>query len=123
MTTENKAMTPEVLDNRHWVTPLVDIYENEDELLLVSDLPGVSDKKLNLNLEKNELTIEGDKECFEKGEALGRECSDYGYRRRFALPSGIDSEKITAELKHGVLTVHLPKSDTLKPRRIAIKAK
>ena len=113
----------EELDNRQWLIPAVDIYENTEELLVVADLPGVNEDKIQLRLDKSDLTLEAVRDTVDCGEALGRECADFGFRRTFTLPTGIDSAAISAELSLGVLRVHLPKSEDLKPRRIAVKSR
>jgi HSP20 family molecular chaperone IbpA len=92
----------------NWLTPAVDIFENNDGLTLVADLPGVGREQLNLGVEQGVLTIEAD---------TG---SSYGYYRRFQLPEHLDIEHVQAELKHGVLTLQLPKAETAKPRKIAV---
>jgi len=105
------------------VTPAVDIFENADEVVVVADLPGVAQDKLNLHFEKDELKIEATTEAVGEGfSPLFREFAQRDYRRVFQVAPGIDAEKIFAELKGGVLTVKLPKSSSLKPRQIAIKA-
>jgi HSP20 family molecular chaperone IbpA len=114
--------TPERVQQRAWVAPRVDIYENEDEVLLVADVPGVDKDGLTIDLDKDQLTLEGHVKEQAPGEALGREFQPVDYRRSFIVPSGIDASKITAELKNGVLTLHLTKSEALKPRQIVVRA-
>ena len=113
---------PEQVQERPWVTPRVDIYENDNELLLLADVPGVAKDGLMINLDKEQLTIEGHLEEASPDEALGREFTSFDYRRSFAVPVGIDAGKISADLKDGVLSLHLPKSEALKPRQIEVKA-
>lgn len=92
--------------------PAVDVYENESEVLIVADVPGVAPDRLDLRIELPELRIEA-----------RRDAEDAPvWVRAFNIDARIDSEKVTAELKHGVLTVRLPKADEVKPRRIAIRA-
>ena len=81
------------------VAPLVDIYENDDEILLHADMPGVENDKITVNVDNGTLTI-----------------------RSFSVPQTIDINKVDAELKDGVLRLHLPKSEAAKPRQIEIKA-
>lgn len=120
---KNEEQGAERVDDRQWLVPPVDIFENEEELLVIADVPGADEGAIRLQLDKNELTLEAPRESRDWGAELGRECCDEGFRRRFVLPSGIDGSKISAELKHGVLHVHLPKAEELKPRRIMIKAR
>jgi len=121
--TIGKARKPEKMQaSRAWAPP-VDIYENADELLLVTDMPGVSQEGVTVNLEKRELLIEGRRTRGETGEEnpVAREREALDYRRSFVLPQGIDAEKISAELRQGVLRVRVPKAAAVKPRQIQVK--
>lgn len=102
-----------------YVSPAVDIYETEEGLTLVADVPGLSEKSLNISIDQGILTIEGDAAAG-MGAFLGREFAMAGYWRQFQLPETIDAEKARAEVKHGVLTLQLPKAEAAKPKRIAI---
>jgi HSP20 family molecular chaperone IbpA len=104
------------------VAPRVDVYESKDELLLVADLPGVERDGLTLHLDGDRLDIEAVRRPEHAGTPLVREARRYDYRRSFTLPDGIDRDQIAAELANGVLTLRLPKSAAVKPRRIAVKA-
>jgi HSP20 family protein len=103
----------EKLQQRPTVSPAVDVYENKEELVIFADLPGVEKDDLTVALEKNQLSLRG------KRTHAGRA---FDYARTFVVPSGIDADGISAELKHGVLSLRLPKSAALKPRAIAVKA-
>jgi len=109
-------------DKRPAVAPECDIYESNDEILLVADLPGVSTDGLSINVDNGELALEAKRALSIAGTPIGGEIRDCDFQRRFALPPGIDSVKINAELRHGVLHLHLPKSDALKPRQISVRA-
>jgi len=110
-------------DQRPSVSPACDVYENNDEILLVADVPGVTADTLDVSLEKGELSVRARRNAsFEGGAALAGEYGDCDYHRRFAVPGGIDAGKISAELKNGVLWLHLPKSEAYKPRQIAVRA-
>jgi HSP20 family molecular chaperone IbpA len=113
---------PEITRERAWAAPAVDIYENNDEVLLVADVPGVRKDDLSIHLENEQLYLEGRMHEDESGTLLGCECPPIDYRRTFLVPPGIDGEKIAADLKHGVLYLHLPKTEALKPRRVEVKA-
>jgi len=105
------------------LSPACDVYENADELLVVADLPGITADALNVNLDKNELHISARRDTHPKGgKYLGVEYGDCDFSRHFAVPGGIDESKISAELKDGVLWLHLPKSEALKPRQIPVRA-
>jgi HSP20 family molecular chaperone IbpA len=104
------------------VAPVVDIYENDDEILLHADMPGVEKDNITVNVDNGTLTITGVRELETKGAASWEEFGDVEYRRTFSVPQTIDVEKVNAELKDGVLRLHLPKSEAAKPRQIEIKA-
>ena len=90
--------------------PKVDIYENDQELLLLADLPGVTSEQLNLAIEPPELRIE----------TTGPETGPFA--RTFTIDERIEVPGVTAELKNGVLTIKLPKVASQKPRQIPIRA-
>jgi len=113
---------PETVADRPYKAPFCDVYENENEVLLVADIPGVYKDNLNIHVEKNQLAIEGRVDEKTDGSMLGHEYNFVDYRRTFTLPTGIDANKIHADLKHGVLTLHLPKAESLRPRQITVKA-
>jgi HSP20 family molecular chaperone IbpA len=113
---------PERVAERPSVAPRVDVIENKEELLLIADLPGVTEAGLKIHLDEEELTLEGRHEGERAETALQREFRSFDYRRTFLLPPGIDRTRISAMLTNGVLWLHLPKSDALKPRRIEVKA-
>lgn len=118
---ENQAI--ERTSSKSAVAPPVDIFENDDEVLVVADIPGVPSDGVKLNFENNQLIIEASTKWGEiEGAPLFREFGDVDYARAFSLAPGIDAEKISAELHEGTLRVHLPKSAALKPRRIPISA-
>jgi HSP20 family molecular chaperone IbpA len=93
------------------LTPAVDVYENEAELLIVADLPGATSERLDIKIDPPELRFE----------TKPAEPNGSSYRRSFTIDERIDAGKVSAELKHGVLTIHLPKADEVRPRKIAIR--
>jgi len=103
------------------VAPVVDIYENEDEILLHADMPGVEKDKITVNVDNGTLTISGVRELETKGVVTWEEFGNVEYKRNFSVPQTIDVGKVNAELKDGVLRLHLPKSEAAKPRQIEIK--
>jgi len=106
------------------VMPSVNLYEREHEVVIVADMPGVSDKNVDLTVEKHVLTISGKAEWTEPAnyELRYREFAPVEYRRVFSLTSDLDPEHIKATMKNGVLTVTLPKSEKAKPRKISVSA-
>lgn len=126
MSTEREMVKPaqqaaEVFKPGKSSTPDVDIFVNDDEILLVADLPGVAKDDLSINLENNILTIEGTFTGKFAGTCQRQEFDSTDYRRVFTLPKGIDAEKTTAEFQQGVLYLHLPKSAAVKPCQIEVK--
>jgi HSP20 family protein len=106
-------------------SPVADICETGDNLYVKAELPGVDPKMVDVRLENNVLTIRGQREFEHRGETENyhRIERSYGmFARTFTLPVTIDSEKIRAEFKDGVLTLTLPKSERAKPRKIEIVA-
>lgn len=101
--------------------PAVDIFESEDTLTLLADMPGVDKEGLDINLEKGVLTISGTVNMESRGKSLLREFSSANYYRQFRLSEQIDADKSSAELKNGVLTLMIPKAESAKPKKIAIK--
>lgn len=103
--------------------PPVDVIEDASGITLLADLPGVPKDGLNLQLEADSLTIEGTvnlgtPEGMESGHA---EVRLPRYRRVFTLSKELDSEKVTAEFKNGVLKLRIPKAEHVQPRKIEIK--
>ena len=105
-------------------TPAVDIFETDTEITLLADMPGVSAGDLNIDLDENVLTLDGDVESPEGGDETDiiREYRTGKYQRQFTLSQVIDQSKIDAELKEGVLRLRLPKVEAATPRKITIKA-
>ena len=106
-------------------SPDVDIFEDENEIVVHAELPGVESKDVDLNIENNVLTISGQRnlEYEDKKENYHRVERSYGtFSRSFSLPRLIDETKIRAEYKNGILKVHVPKHEKAKPRQIAISS-
>lgn len=103
--------------------PPVDVIEDSTGITLCADLPGVPKDKLNLHVEADTLTIEGEV-CIpmpEGMEASYAEVSVPRFRRAFTLSKELDAGKVSAELKNGVLNLRIPKAEHAQPRRIEIK--
>ena len=103
--------------------PSVDIYENEHEVVLAAEIPGVDEKDVEIKVEDNNLTLRGERK-FEKEtkeENYHRIERSYGsFFRSFSLPSYIDQDRIEAEHENGVLKIRMPKRAELKPRKVKI---
>ncbi|MFO7913415.1 MAG: Hsp20/alpha crystallin family protein [Desulfotignum sp.] len=104
------------------VPPAVDICENEDEILLYADMPGVAKDEISVNIDNGRLSLSGIRKLQTKGAASWEEFGNVEFVRNFSVPQTIDVEKVEAELKNGVLTLHMPKSEEAKPRQIEIKS-
>ena len=104
------------------LTPRVDILETDDEILLYVDLPGVLPDDVDVRFENGELMLRGRRTPRTMGRPWLWEYEAGGFHRVFRLAEDIAADKISAELKNGVMTVHLPKIEAAKPRRIAVKA-
>jgi HSP20 family molecular chaperone IbpA len=102
------------------IAPVVDIFENDDEILLYADIPGVAKENINVNVDNGKLTISGVRTLATAGSANWEEFGDVEYQRSFSVPQTIDVPKVNAELKDGILRLHLPKSEAAKPRVIQI---
>ena len=106
---------------RHYI-PYADIYETNDALCVVMEMPGVERTNLNVALENDVLRVDGQID-FSKYEGMEPVYTEYNighFTRSFALSSKIDQERISAQLDDGVLTLTLPKAQEAQPRRISI---
>jgi HSP20 family protein len=121
--TQNIATTERIRNVKTFV-PRVDIYETKEALFLIADMPGVDDKTVDVELEKNILTISGLVEDAKiKDHTLVFSEYEVGdYERAFTLSDEIDREKIKATVKQGVLRLELPKTEKVKPKKITINA-
>ena len=126
MTTQDieKRKTPEVVKaNTNKVTyyqPSTDVRETETHIVIQFDMPGVSSDNVDLTVEKGTLTVTGKADPEEQGTAIYRETHIGDYQRTFTLSEDVDTEKITAEMKAGVLTVQVAKAEKAKPKRVEI---
>jgi HSP20 family molecular chaperone IbpA len=103
--------------------PTTDIFETEDTLTVVLEMPGVDRNNIEVSVENGILTVEG-KINFDKYEGLQPVYSEYNigpYRRSFRISSRVDPDKISAEMRDGVITLALPKPEEAKPRRIEVR--
>lgn len=103
--------------------PRVDVFENKDGILLLADMPGVPKDKLELRVENDTLLIEGEivPDTPENMEAVYAEVHLSRYRRAFSLSSELDTSRIDAQLRDGVLNLRIPKQTHAQPRKIEVK--
>ena len=121
---EAEIAQPEQIRGGQTYVPAVDIVEHEGELLLLADLPGVKPEELDIHYEHGLLAIHGKVAPRQDPERTDYLLQEYGvgdFYRRFEIGEGIDASKIAAELRDGVLTLHLPKAQEILPRKIAVK--
>ena len=104
-----------------YMQPPVDIYEAEEGLVVLADLPGVSPNDLKLRLEDNILTIQAQAKHLIEAEPIYREFELYNFFRQFELSDEVDQERISASLNHGVLRLYLPRAEKAKPREIPVQ--
>lgn len=106
----------------NYLLPPVDIYETEHELVMYADMPGVAPTDVDLRFENGELIVQGRITARERpGTPLLQEYQEGDFYRVFQVHESIDSTRIEAECKNGVLTVHLPKEEKAKPRKVTVK--
>jgi len=112
----------ENVSERPTVAPAVDVYENQDEYLLVADVPGADKEGLEINLADGRLTVLARRtDAFADTASKVREYRSYDFRRAFALPEDVDVERTSARLDGGTLTINVPKLAAAKPRRIPVQ--
>lgn len=109
--------------NEAALVPAVDVIEDATGITLYADLPGVAKDALELNIERDTLTIEGAVSLpVPEGMAASHvEVDRARYRRVFTLSKELDSQKVSAELAHGVLKLRIPKAEHAQPRRIEVQ--
>jgi len=118
---QKPPMTENTRHHERYVAPPVDIYETRDGLVVLADVPGVVQETLDVRVDYNVLTIRGHARHGVPGEVTYREYELVNFFRQFELSDTVDQSHITADLKSGVLTLHLPKASEAKPRQIAVQ--
>ena len=111
-------------NGKGWM-PALDVIDNESEVVVKAEIPGIPAKDVNVAISGNRLTLSGEKDESkeEKGENFYVSERSFGsFQRAIDLPDGIDAEKVTAEHADGVLTVKIGKLKTAKPKHIPVKA-
>ena len=122
--TENTISKTAENKNYPVVSPKVDIMETETQVFLVAEMPGVSEKNVDVDLQGNTLTLKGTTD-FQAPEGLELTGNEYSpnkiYERQFTLGDSIDLNGISANMKDGILKLTLPKVKELAPRKIVVK--
>lgn len=108
---------------RSAVFPRASLRDTKEALVLTAEVPGLAEKDLEISATSDSLTVSGERKTgAPEGYATHRrERSDARFSRSFALPARVDVERVTAEVKHGLLTVTLPKHPDATPKSIAVK--
>ncbi len=103
--------------------PAVDIFEDAEGISLVADMPGVAKERLNIQVDNDTLTLEGDAQVdmLEGMTAMYADVRSTRYRRSFTLSSELATDEIVASLENGVLNVHIPKRAEARPRKIEVR--
>jgi HSP20 family protein len=103
-------------------TPAVDVYQDKDQFTVVAEVPGMKKEEIDISLHGDTLTISGERKSPEKeGDQGFRTERFFGkYQRSLTLPSAVNTEKVKASYKDGILEVVLPKADEAKPKQIEV---
>jgi HSP20 family protein len=112
----------EKAETRRTMLPAVDVYENDEEILLLADVPGVDKSGVEVRFDRDTLSITAKREASQPGNLIAGEYAPADYARSFVVPQSIDADGIKAELDRGVLKVHLPKPAAARPRQITVTA-
>lgn len=124
MSEKQKVSGPSADQQQRTVQPAIDVFEDAGGITLLADMPGVPRDHLEIKVEGDTLLIEGGVQRFtpEGLEAVYAEVQVPRYRRSFTLSRELDTARIEANLKDGVLSLHIPKQAHAQPRRIAVSA-
>jgi HSP20 family protein len=117
---KSETDTPAGAERLNYQLPAVNIYQTDDGYTLEADIPGVNRDGLEIHLDQNELTLVAHRRAANGGTVHYRESADGDFRRVFELNPEIDTEKIAARVDQGVLTLHLPRREAVKPRKISV---
>jgi HSP20 family protein len=118
---ERKERNVERVEQQVWLSPEVNIFETPEGYMLEGEMPGVTKSGLEITLEGNTLTIVGHRDGADFGaDPVYRESRAGSFRRVFELDPAIDTSKIHAKMEQGVLKLHLPKAEKVKPRKIQV---
>ena len=120
---QETGVTPDVKQQEQAILPAVDIFENESGITVQADMPGVSRDRLDVHIDSDTLAIEGvaDIPMPAGMDAIYADIRSKRYQRSFSLSRELDTERIEANLKDGVLTLHIPKREEHRPRRIEVQ--
>ncbi|HET9376114.1 MAG TPA: Hsp20/alpha crystallin family protein [Chthoniobacterales bacterium] len=118
---QEQQLSTEAPQPRPFVTPSVDIESTPDGYVLHAEMPSVNKQGIEVHVENGDLVLTGHRQPLEiSGELVHRESRSNDFRRVYELDPSIDTARITARIENGVLTVNLPKAESVKPRRIEV---
>jgi len=109
-------------DETIFFRPATDVLETREAVVLRFDMPGVCKENVDITVNKGTLTVTGHAEKEQAGQCVYRETRIGDYQRQFSLTEDVDPDKVTAEMDAGVLTIHIPKAEKAKPKKIKIAA-
>ncbi|MGD8395515.1 MAG: Hsp20/alpha crystallin family protein [Candidatus Eiseniibacteriota bacterium] len=121
--TDEQARDLSTREETRYITPAVDIYETDDGLVVVADVPGVKRDGVDVRVVDGILTIQATASRAREGSMLSQEFALGTFYRQFELPDKIDQEKISADLRNGVLKLTLPKAESVKPKQIEVRVR
>ncbi|MEP6558208.1 MAG: Hsp20/alpha crystallin family protein [Burkholderiales bacterium] len=118
------AQMPSSRRSKVALTPAIDVFENQDGITLLADMPGVSKDDLDIQIEAHMLTIQGDVTLDQVQGTKASQIADERshYRRVFTLSKALDADQVSAELNQGVLTLRIPKAAHAQPRKVVVQA-
>lgn len=117
---KNEPTAPDTREDTRTLMPPVDIFETPEGLGVVVDMPGVDKEGVDVDVHDGVLTIKGAPKSALPGEPLLREYELLNFYRQFQLSDKVDQDNIRAEMKYGVLTIHLPTVKEKQPKKIAV---
>lgn len=123
-TGQNKSDVPDIARNSRVFRPITDIVEQGEHVTLMLEMPGVAAKDVDITLEGRVLTVRGEiaKDRPEKLQLAYREYDEGDYERTFTVSEDFDPDKIEADMRDGILSVRLPRSEAAKPKKITVKS-
>jgi HSP20 family molecular chaperone IbpA len=122
-TRDSEEMAMTTRESSRYMAPPVDIYETEEGMFVLVDLPGVDKKDFNVRVDNGLLTIQGKPTYDPPKNPLHEEFRLIDFYRQFQLSEDVDQTKISAKAEQGVLTIFLPKAEKAKPRKIQVDVK
>ncbi|MDM8525485.1 Hsp20/alpha crystallin family protein [Desulfococcaceae bacterium HSG8] len=107
------------------VFPLVNLYEDDKNVYLTAELPGIETKDIDISVEKDSIQLKGERKIVSEGENICYHCRERErgrFSKKVGLQAHIDTDNVTAEMNNGVLKVTMPKSEDARPRKIEVRA-